>query len=202
MGWNVKRQERKFMKTSSLRVLSGQFRGTKLASPDYPSTHPMGAREKLALFNMLQPYLDGAKVLDVYAGSGALGIEALSRGVKEVVFVEQAPKVVKIIQKNLDQLGLSARVFAETSGRFAGRSEYRDFFGLIIADPPYDKIDFSEISSLVKLLSPGEILALSYPAHFNTPELPELELLSDRQYAGARIAIYRKISPPTTIDTN
>lgn len=89
---------------SDLRVLAGRFRGIKLQSPRSELTHPMGSREKLALFNMLQPYLEGARVLDIYAGSGALGIEALSRGAQSVIFVEKSPKIAEIIRQNLLQI--------------------------------------------------------------------------------------------------
>ena len=83
-----------------LRILSGKYKGLKLLSPDLKTTHPMGSREKLALFNMLAPYLEGATVLDYFAGSGALGLEALSRGAKSVTFVETNPKARKVIREN------------------------------------------------------------------------------------------------------
>lgn len=89
---------------ADLRVLAGKFKGVKLQSPHSALTHPMGSREKLALFNMLQPYLQGATVLDIYAGSGALGIEALSRGAKSVIFVEKSAKIAQIIRQNIQQL--------------------------------------------------------------------------------------------------
>ncbi len=89
----------------NLRVLAGEFKGRKIASPNDSRTHPMGAREKLALFNMVA--VENRAVLDLYAGTGALGIEALSRGAKEVIFVEKAPAVAKIISENLQNLGVS-----------------------------------------------------------------------------------------------
>ncbi len=89
---------------SDLRVLSGRFKGIRLDSPRSTLAHPMGSREKIALFNMLQPYLEGAKVLDIYAGSGALGIEALSRGAESVVFVEKSPQISQVIKQNVQQI--------------------------------------------------------------------------------------------------
>lgn len=106
-----KRRNRQFMMrkstkvVSQLRVISGRYRGTSLRSPLHASTHPMGAREKLALFNMVN--VEGARVLDAYAGSGALGIEALSRGAREVVFVEANRAVGKVLQENLDKIGVN-----------------------------------------------------------------------------------------------
>lgn len=91
-------------KKPDLRVLSGKFKGQKIISPQSQLTHPMGSREKLALFNMLQPYLEGSQVLDIYAGTGALGIEALSRGARGAIFVEKSPQIARILQQNLRQI--------------------------------------------------------------------------------------------------
>ncbi|MBR3414997.1 RsmD family RNA methyltransferase [Candidatus Saccharibacteria bacterium] len=92
-------------KSSELRILSGKYKGTKLKSPDLATTHPMGSREKLALFNMLSPYLEGATVLDYFAGSGALGLEALSRGAASVTFIENNPKALQTIRENCERCG-------------------------------------------------------------------------------------------------
>lgn len=89
-----------------IRITGGILKGMIIDSPEVNSTHPMGAREKIALFNMLTGHLAGAKVLDAYAGSGALGIEAISRGATEVVMVEKNPRVVAILKHNLQKLGL------------------------------------------------------------------------------------------------
>jgi len=209
---------------SSLRVLSGRFKGQKITSPAHPGTHPMGAREKLALFNILQPYLQGAKVLDIYAGSGALGIEALSRGAKEVSFVEKTPAVARILAHNLQQIAArgplepisgvlvsesrttAARaetaqnaqnahpyhIYNESASQFAQNSAFWGYFSLILADPPYDGFNLSEVVKLPKLLQPRGIFALSFPYVAGAPELPGLELLTVRHYAAAGIAVYRK----------
>ncbi|MBQ8992361.1 RsmD family RNA methyltransferase [Candidatus Saccharibacteria bacterium] len=89
-----------------LRILSGKYKGLKLLSPDLKTTHPMGSREKLALFNMLSPYLAGATVLDYFAGSGALGLEALSRGAASVTFVENNQKARQVIRENCRRCGV------------------------------------------------------------------------------------------------
>lgn len=99
------------MAFSDLRILAGEYKRRVLLSPRQERTHPMGARERLALFNMIQTKLPRARVLDAYAGSGALGIEALSRGAAEAVFVERSPQVARVIQQNLENI-LSAAPFA------------------------------------------------------------------------------------------
>lgn len=113
------------MKTKSsrpvtpLRILSGTYKGQVIMPPRDSATHPMGSREKLALFNMVAPYLSDAIVIDAFAGSGALGYEALSRGAKQVVFLEKSPKTAQIIQKNGERLGLEPRIIKASSTSWA-----------------------------------------------------------------------------------
>ena len=150
-------------------------------------THPMGAREKLALFNMISSDLPGAVVLDAYAGSGALGIEALSRGADEVVFIEKNLRAANIIKENLVKLGLSAEVFEGEVVKFTTDKR----FEAIIAAPPYDDFRVEEVEHLVQFLAKEGILVLSHPGE--APDLPGLELSKTRRYAGAHISIYRKM---------
>lgn len=178
---------------SSLRVLSGKFKGTSLLSPGSELTHPMGAREKLALFNMVQPYLEEAKVLDIYAGSGALGIEALSRGAKSVVFVEKSAKIASVIRQNLAKITGKTQILTENARDFASNDTWKGQFEVILADPPYDGFSKNEVVELPKLLQPGGILALSFPFAGGVPEISEVKLLTVRKYAAAGIAIYQKI---------
>lgn len=179
---------------SNLRVLSGTLRGRALKSPQVSGTHPMGSREKLALFNMVGPYLAGAQVLDAYAGTGALGIEALSRGAARVDFIEKAPPVARIIRENLQDVGgsLEYEVFTGSVSDFAQGVASVGNYDLILADPPYDQFQPAEIAKLAPLLKPDGILALSFPFQEGAPELPGLDLQTARKYASAGIAIYRK----------
>lgn len=206
---------------SDFSVLSGRFKGIPLQSPHSSLTHPMGSREKIALFNMLQSYLEGAVVLDIYAGSGALGIEALSRGARQVFFVEKSAQISKIIRQNLTTIAekghleaISAtlppigggtavvnseaknaifyNVFIASARDFAQNPAAVGVFDVILADPPYDGFDVAELAELPKLLRTDGILALSYPFAQGTPEFNNLELLTARKYAAAGIALYRK----------
>lgn len=180
---------------SELRVLSGKFKGRALKSPQSSSTHPMGSREKLALFNMLQPYLEGATVLDAYAGTGALGIEALSRGADAVTFVEQNPSVARLIRENLRTVGgeQESEVFTGSVKEFSEAADLVGKYDLILADPPYDQFRAEEIAGLVRLLRNGGIFALSFPFRDGAPEFPGLELQTARKYAAAGIALYCKV---------
>ena len=169
-----------------IRITSGKYRGRNIESPNSKLTHPMGAREKLALFNMIAGELNGTRVLDAYAGSGALGIEALSRGARDVVFVEKDVKTCRIIRDNLAKLGVSSEVICGNVVDFTTS----DLFDVIIADPPYDRFDELEFIHLVDALKQGGTLVLSHPDV--APDIPEMILNNSKKYANAHISVYVK----------
>ena len=146
----------------------------------------MGERERLALFNMIFEALPGARVLDAYAGSGALGIEALSRGAGEVVFVEKNPAAARVIRENLQSVGADAEIAVGDVVNFTTDRK----FGVILADPPYDKFDLAGVEHLVDYLDRGGVLVLSHPGE--APELAGLVLEKSHRYAGATISVYVK----------
>ncbi|MGI8748968.1 MAG: 16S rRNA (guanine(966)-N(2))-methyltransferase RsmD, partial [Thermoleophilaceae bacterium] len=121
-----------------MRVVAGTHRGRRLHRPPGLGTRPTSDRVREALFSMLADNVTGARVLDLFAGSGALGIEALSRGAARAVFVESSRSTVETVQRNLSELGLDARVHrrdALSYLRGAGGSSHYD---LVFLDPPYD----------------------------------------------------------------
>lgn len=146
----------------------------------------MGAREKLALFNMISGYLPGALVLDAYAGSGALGIEALSRGAGEVEFIEKSHVAARVIRGNLQDLGIEAEVVTGDVAKFTTSSQ----FDVILADPPYDVFKVEGVRHLVQFLAKNGVLVLSHPGE--APEIDGVILKQSRKYAGATISIYVK----------
>ena len=166
-----------------VKITSGTYRGRMITTP-ISGTHPMGERERLALFNMLGD-LGGLVVLDAFAGSGALGIEALSRGALKVVFLEKNRAACKVIQSNLSTLGADGEVVCGDVAKFDSGK-----FDLILADPPYDKFDTKPIYHLTKLLKDGGVLVLSHPN--KTPEISNLTLNKTRQYASAHLSFYSK----------
>lgn len=169
-------------------ITSGIYRGRKIATPG-GATHPMGSREKLALFNMLTGKIEGVSVLDAFAGSGALGIEALSRGASEVVFVEKSAGACEIIRKNLKTLGVESgfKVIKNTVSKVSNDLEE---FEVILADPPYDDFEITEVEKLVPLLKNSGVLVLSHPGE--APDLAGLSLLKTHTYARANLSIYAK----------
>lgn len=170
-----------------IRITSGKFKGRSIDSPKSNKTHPMGSREKIALFNMISDYLPDAEVLDAFAGSGALGIEAFSRGAKYVDYIEKDLGVAQILIKNLASLGIGS---AEINIMDANKFKLNKSYDVIIADPPYDKFDIKPIIHLTKFLKNGGVFVLSHPDE--TPVIPDLDLTKTRKYAKAHISIYQK----------
>ncbi len=127
----------------SLRVIAGEYRGVPLHAPAGLKVRPTQGKVRLALFNILSPRLPGARVLDLFAGSGSLGIEALSRGAAEALFIEQARPALDALRANLDRLaaGDRAAVVAGDALRLLARPEPPAVcpFDIILLDPPYNR---------------------------------------------------------------
>ena len=172
-----------------MNIISGIYKHKPLKSPNSALTHPMGSREKLALFNMIN--CENAAVLDAFAGSGALGLEALSRGAASVTFIEKSPKVTVVLKENIRTVtsnnASATSVFAGPAAKFQTKMH----FDLILADPPYDDFHIEDIAHLAVFLAPGGILALSHPRAL-APELPGLSLIKTRAYAAASISLFQK----------
>src|SRR5258706_11931691 len=119
-----------------MRIVAGAFRGRQLKSPTWEGLRPTSDRLRETLFNILGPSVRGARVLDGYAGTGAMGLEALSRGAARVTFVERDARAVKLIEANLALLGASGAIIraglADAVTRLDGQG-----FDVIILDPPY-----------------------------------------------------------------
>lgn len=175
----------------SVRVIGGIYGGRKLDTPPGEKTHPMGERIRNALFNSIGGILPGAEVLDAFAGTGALGIEAVSRGAGRVTFVEKDRIAQKCIQNNISILGIQQAklVKATVSGWL---DTYKgDGFDIIFADPPYHDTQLAAVKKLGKVLRPGGTLILSWPESEPAPHVDDVLTPSfDRVYAGARIVMY------------
>jgi 16S rRNA (guanine966-N2)-methyltransferase len=123
-----------------MRIIAGMFRSRTLEAPAGLATRPTSDRLRETIFNVLAPRIDGAAFLDLYAGSGAVGIEALSRGAKRVTFVEKAPATLKVLRGNLERLALTSGfcIAPRGVGSFLRKPEGGVAFDLVFLDPPYD----------------------------------------------------------------
>jgi 16S rRNA (guanine966-N2)-methyltransferase len=173
-----------------VRIVAGTFKGRRLSAPAGRTTRPTADRVREALFSILGP-LDGERVLDLFAGSGALGIEALSRGAASAVFVDSDQRAAAAIRRNLDALGATAEVYRRDALAFL-RAQPGDSFDLVFLDPPY-----SSASQLADALSELLPAALSEDALIvsesdkRTPLELTLPLIDERTYGDTRIAIHR-----------
>ena len=176
-------------KFTNVKITSGLFRGRELKAPQNGITHPMGSREKLALFNSLSDKIEGKIILDVFAGTGALGLEALSRGAAHVTFIEADKKAAEILKQNSILLGVYEQVRIYNT-----KVEKIDFdspFDIVIADPPYEYFHDLPLSVLDRLAqTASEYFVLSHPSDFD-PHAINAELLLTKAYAGSRITIFK-----------
>lgn len=120
-----------------MRVITGSARGKRLTVPDGLSVRPTPDRVKEALFSIVQFRIEGRRVLDLFAGSGQLGIEALSRGAKQAVFVDAARASIEVVQKNLEATGFSAQAQVKQTDFASFLLQNREPFDLALLDPPY-----------------------------------------------------------------
>jgi 16S rRNA (guanine966-N2)-methyltransferase len=165
-----------------MRVIAGSYRSRGLEAPAGLSTRPTSDRLRETLFNVLSARIVGAAFLDMYAGSGAVGIEALSRGAARVEFVERAEPALRVLRGNLARLGLTAgfRIHAGSVGAVLRRIKPATAFSLIFLDPPYDAA--KEYEGTLGLLG-GAATGLLAPGATVIAEHRKKELLEDR-YGG------------------
>ena len=193
-----------YMSKKYTTITSGEFRSRKIITPDTSATHPMGSREKLALFNALETVrgdLRGVSdALDLYCGSGALGLEALSRGVKKVVFVDENQKAVMATRQNIASLNLGSQTIvlkAKISHDFSDRfSDFKGMFQLIFVDPPYDRYP-DDLSYLSALLEQNGIAVISHPRSVDAEDIAKdtgLSLAQTKSYAAANLSFLKKMA--------
>ena len=138
-----------------MRVITGKARGTVLKTPEGLQTRPTADRVKDALFSIIQFDVPGAKVLDLFGGSGQLGIEALSRGAKQAVFVDESDAACKLIRENLRRTKLESDARIIRSDYMAFLNSCHDKFDLIFLDPPYAEVF---LENAIKRISEIDIL--------------------------------------------
>jgi 16S rRNA (guanine966-N2)-methyltransferase len=172
-----------------VRIIAGSKRGSRIAAPKGLSTRPTGDRVREAAFNLIGP-VDGATVLDLFAGSGAMGLEALSRGAASVTFVESDRDACRTISRNLEKLGLTGARVDCADAVWALRREPRTY-DLVLVDPPYEQWPELEprlAERLARVLSPGGLRLVETGAR-TEPALP-LAQRTSRRYGSARLTLF------------
>ena len=176
-----------------MRIIAGSRKGHRIAAPKGLTTRPTGDRAREAAFDLIGP-VDDAVVLDLFAGSGAMGLEALSRGAVRCVFVESHPVAARAIQANLTSLRLSGAVVVRRGVMDVLREEAVSGrrYDLVLADPPYEawaELQPKLAERLPAVLAPDGVVVVETAAKLE-PELP-FDLVTSRRYGSARITLYR-----------
>ena len=173
-----------------MRVITGILKSRQFKSPRSRRTRPMGDKVRGALFNVLGD-IKGLSVLDAFSGSGALAIEAVSRGASDVWAIEKDAAAYECIVSNLEVLEITT-IKATRANVSSWSSNNTDvLFDIVLCDPPYDAVPEGLIRKLARHVKPGGTLVLSWPASEKLPKLTGLRLIQDQAYAEARLAFYK-----------
>ncbi len=178
-----------------MRVITGTARGRKLKEPANMDIRPTSGQVKEALFNIIQYDIEGRRVLDLFAGTGQLGIEALSRGAASVTFVDENNEAIKIVKQNLEHCKLTGEVVRADSVGFLSRCGKYD---LILLDPPfaYDLLE-KALKNIIKfdILAEGGIIICESDAKKTIPPLPDpYYIVKDYKYGKVRLTTCGKKS--------
>lgn len=177
----------------NIRVISGEFGGRLLDAPPGRRMHPMGERIRNAMFNSIGSEVQGARVLDAFSGTGAVGLEALSRGAEHVTFVERDKLMQKILAGNIERLGVEDRTkLIRTSVANWLSTSQPEEFDIILADPPYHDPQFSTVARLLDLLKPGALMVLSHPGRSEVLAKTGVVVVDNRSYGNADLTFYRR----------
>ena len=179
-----------------MRVITGKARGVALKTPDGQHTRPTSDRVKEALFSIIQFDIPGTTVLDLFGGTGQLGIEALSRGAKRAVFVDEREDACRLIKENLRRTQLEQDGQVVRSDYLSYLNRCREKFGIIFLDPPYAEV-FLENSlkciTEIDILESGGIMVAERPLGKELPwDFPGYSRSKDYKYGKTLITLYRK----------
>ena len=181
---------------TQIRVIAGKYGGRKIDAPDFSNsrTKPMGERIRNAMFNRIGEEIKGARVLDAFAGTGSVGLEALSRGASFVTFVERDKIAQKILQKNVLSLGAEneSEIIRTTVNNWLETAE-PEMYDIILADPPYHDLQLSTVSRLFGLLKPKGLMVLSHTGRGEGPNLENsIVVVDNRSYGNATLTSFRR----------
>lgn len=164
------------VRSNQLRIIGGEWRGRKFQFPDAPGLRPTPDRVRETVFNWLMPVINGATCLDLFAGSGALGLEALSRGAAHTTFVERNAKVVQSLQSTLDVLQVKERSEVVQLDGIQFLNKNQQTFDIIFLDPPYQSdllLKAIELIETGNCLNAHAYIYMEMESHQSLPAMPE-----------------------------
>lgn len=177
-----------------MRIIAGTLGGRQFESPGSKQTHPMSDKIRGALFNILGD-ISGLSLFDPFAGSGAVSLEAASRGANRVVAIDRDKQAYLIINKNVQTLGISEIIEVIHGNSLSWSNNHKDTkLDLVVLDPPYDKVLYSTLIKLSVHVAPAGLLVMSLPSDEDSFVLPGFEVVNKKSYGDAKLAFYRRIS--------
>ena len=179
-----------------MRVITGKARGIQLKTPEGLHTRPTTDRVKEALFSIIQFEIPGANVLDLFGGTGQLGIEALSRGANRAVFVDEREDACRLIRENLKRTKLEGSASVVRSDYLSYLKRCKETFQIILLDPPYAEVFLENSLKMITeidILQSGGIIVAERPVGKELPwEFPGFSRSRDYKYGKTLLTIYRK----------
>ena len=179
-----------------MRVITGTARGRRLREPEGMATRPTTDNVKESMFNLIQFDIEGRRVLDLFAGTGQLGIEALSRGAAHCTFVDKGKEPIAVIQENLKKTRLEERATVVQADYSSWMKTCRQQYDLILLDPPYAEVFLEtalKIVSEIDILTNSGIIVCERPFEKSLPDdIPGLARYRDYRYGKAAVTIFRR----------
>lgn len=176
-----------------MRIIAGALKGRRLDAPDWPGLRPTSDRLRETLFNVLAPRIAGARFLDAYAGTGAVGIEALSRGAAHVTFVERDRRAQALIQTNLDRCAIENRYAIIRAGFSSDGKRSAERFDVLFLDPPYGSAELAvALDTAAPLVAGDALLVIEHAKRDAAPgQVSGLELTRDLVQGDSVLSFYR-----------
>ena len=175
-----------------MRIIAGELKGQIISSPKGHKTHPMSERMRGALFNTLGD-ISGLKILDAYAGSGALGIESLSRGASSVLFIDSDKNATVTIENNLAKLNIVGSKVTKANIASWSDHNYETTFDIVLADPPYNQLNANHFIKLARNVKKNGLLVLSLPKTHPIVIIENFIELASKNFADGSIRIYQRM---------
>lgn len=188
-----------------MRIIAGSFKGRRLKAPSWPGLRPTSDKLRETLFNVWGARAQGAHVLDAYAGTGAVGLEALSRGAASATFVERDPRAVRLVRENVAALGLESQTTVVQSAVEGFSPSREGRFDLVFADPPYDVTTLSDVlDRLASVTTPGGWVVVEHATRAPVPTCDRLQWVRSIRSGDSTLSVLTPMtpadaSPPETI---
>ncbi len=175
-----------------MRVIAGWLGGRIFDSPRGHRTHPMSEKMRGAIFGALGD-IKGLTVLDAFSGSGALAVEAISRGADSAVSIDMDPAAHKIIETNIKTLGIDERIKAIRAYAGAWSTRHQaTLFDVVLLDPPYDNIPYRDLRRMPRHVKKNGVLVLSWPGKMEPLTFDDLEIVQRKDYNDSQLIFYKK----------